>query len=64
MSTIHLAIQNAQIALDEALDRFERGDGSRREVIHAQRRLNALRAERDLEMFLARKNYQTAAQTA
>lgn len=63
MNTIHLAIINAQAALDDALDRFERGECTRREVIHAQRRLNALRAERDLEAFLARKNYQTA-QTA
>lgn len=60
MNTICKAIENAKTEYEDVADRFERGEAGRRELIHAERKLNGLRAEADLERWLTQadnRNY-------
>lgn len=48
------AIENAKREYEDVADRYERGEVTKREVIHAERKLMSLRAEADLERWLTR----------
>lgn len=54
MNTICKAIENAKREYEEVADRYERGEATRRELIHTERKLMALRAEADLERWMTK----------